>query len=345
MTHDTALRELLHDLARPGARVRWPEGHSETEALVSFVRTQGARVDAASPSDDDARARALEHVLRESSRVDRLGAAFGLGYAAALRVLFGSFAGEGLCALCVTERGSTRPRDLRTVLVEAPDGAGLRLDGEKSFVTFGTHAETFLVAAVCPREDAGDTTHPAVRLVRVRAGAAGVTVRERPASQVVPEIPHATVRFEQTPIARDELFSGDGYADAVKPFRTVEDLYVLGATVGYLLGAFTRCDETEPRAAYDARPLRETLLACAVSLRALARESAHDAEVHLALAGIFSVVRSVVGQSEPVWASADAGERARWFRDAPLLAVADRARSARRERAWQLLREEMPQPA
>ncbi len=308
----SGLDEVLRSLARPGEARAWRE--NELHAWWQREREQLARW-----------ALPLDGVLESAVRADRLGAAFGAGYLAALRALFGDFAGETLCALCVTERGSTRPRDLRTLVKPGDDErGGYTLDGEKSFVTFGTHAELFLVAAV---EAGTQGAEPRVRVVRVRAGASGVTVTPKGPAPIAPEIPHASVRFEGVRVADEDVYEGDGYARAVKPFRTVEDLHVLGASTAYLLGVSARSRWSEGS--------REELLALAVAVRSLAYASPHAASTHLALAGCFAHLRGWLARNEAQWALCEAPERERWARDGALLLVAERARDARRARAWE----------
>lgn len=294
-------------LVRPGEVCVW-----EGDLSAWWARTQRAL---------GAHALAVDGVLHEASRADRLGAAFGVGYLAALRALFGGFAGEGLCALCVTEKGSTRPKDLRTLL--RSEGDGLVLDGEKSFVTFGTHAERYLVAAI---EAGSEGVSPRVRVVRVRAGTAGVSVSPKGAAPIAPEIPHAAVRFEGVRVAREDVLEGDGYARAVKPFRTVEDLHVLAAATAYLAGVTARAAWTHEA--------REELFALALATRSLALMSPYETATHLALAGCFATLRGWLARNEAQWAKCAPEERERWVRDAALLLVAERAREARRAGAW-----------
>src|SRR5690606_19295619 len=68
------------------------------------------------------------------------GLAFLAGYQAALRALWPE-APNSLGAFCVTERRSVRPADLNTRLENG------RLDGCKDFVTGGSEADWFLIAA------------------------------------------------------------------------------------------------------------------------------------------------------------------------------------------------------
>lgn len=56
-----------------------------------------------------------------------------------------------------------------------------------------------------------------------------------PAPLFVPEVPHARLSFDVGKIPRDALLAGDGYSRYVKPFRTLEDVYVHAAILANLV--------------------------------------------------------------------------------------------------------------
>jgi hypothetical protein len=82
---------------------------------------------------------------------------------------------------------------------------------------------------------------------------------------------------------------------------------------------------------------RERLLAILVAARALALTAPSAHETHVALAGVIALARRFLDESGPLWERVDADVRSRWQRDAALLSVAERARSARTEAAWRAL--------
>lgn len=251
-----------------------------------------------------------EAAVRGGARVDRLGFAFAAGYEAALWRLLPTRDRARAAALCATEAGGVHPR-----AIEATFEGGV-LDGEKTFVTLGTHAEELLVLA---REGERDG-RPALALVRVRADAAGVTLTPLPATPFVPEIPHASVRFEGAPAERVE---GDGWADHVRPFRTVEDVHVHAALLGWLVRVGRRWG-------FAPGPL-ERALSILLGLEVLSRADPSARATHLALAGAIDETRAVVERCD--WSSAPEADRRRWERDRRLLDVASGARAARRDKA------------
>lgn len=250
---------------------------------------------------------------------DRLGYAFIGGYSGALRAMVPALGAPA--ALCVTEAGGGHPRAVQCTL--RPDGDGFVLDGEKAFVTFGALAEQLLV--VCKMGDRADGT-PELALVQIPADRAGIAIAALPATPFAPEIPHAKVTLTAVAVNAHERLRGDGYLDYVKPFRTVEDIHVLGAALGYLVSVARR---TGSGADFCAE-------ACALvtSLRALALEPPGEPAVHLALGAIHGRIETLVHEGwNPVWQRADVSERERWQRDRPLLAIASKVRAARFERA------------
>ncbi len=259
-----------------------------------------------------------------ASRVDRLGFAFAVGYPAALEHMV---AGVRLpCALCVTEATGNSPRAIETTLERKGDRYELR--GMKTFVTFGTLAETLLIVARVGEKPDG---RPDLAVVQIPASRKGVVLHKLPETPFVPEVPHTSVRLEAVEVLESERLSGDGYLDYVKPFRTIEDIHVVGATLGYLVGLARR--------AQAPTTLIAELSADLVALDRLRDASPLDPRVHIALHGVYQrVTRLVAGEDVArLLDSAPGDERDRWERDQPLLQVASKARAARFERAKKVL--------
>lgn len=151
-----------------------------------------------------------------------------------------------------------------------------------------------------------------------------MAVTPLPPGPFVPEIPHAKVSF--TEVRELERLPGDGWADYVRPFRTVEDVHVHAAFVAWLAANALR--HGWPREAIGRAS------AILLALRELSDRDPSSPATHVALAGAIELTRSLIRDLEPAWASAPDEERARWERDRTLLDVAGKARAARLERAW-----------
>lgn len=272
----------------------------------------------------DARARfatPVDRALVGGALADRLGFAFASGYSEALRALAPGH--EGIAALCITEAAGNHPRAIETALVATGPGT-YELSGHKKWATVGSLAQSLIVAASTGRE--GDRNH--LRMVRVAASAPGVRITEM-AAPFVPEIPHAEITLERVAVSDADLLPGDGYTEYIKPFRTIEDIHVHAAIVGYLIGVARRKG--------FGHTTLEPLLALATTTRAAGAADARSAETHVVLAGLFTLVAREVAALEAKWGAAADPEWQRWQRDRALLQVAGKARAARRETAWSQL--------
>lgn len=254
----------------------------------------------------------VERAVVGGARADRVGHAFAIGYTAALEALFG----EARASLCATEEGGNHPRAIATRL---HDG---RVTGSKKWATLADRASYLFVVATEGSDPAG---RPRLRVVRVRSDAPGVALT--PATTAfVPEVAHARVTLDA--VAGDVL-PGDGYADYVKPFRTVEDIHVHAALVGYLIGV--------ARQHGFAHAMIERLAMVAAALVALGAADPRSPATHIALAGALATGAALALELEAAWAAAPDDEWMRWQRDRAILQVAGKARGERLERAWQAL--------
>lgn len=248
-----------------------------------------------------------ERAVHAGEAADRLAFAFASGYQAALSVLFPGVGLHEVCALSATEAGGAHPREIRTRL------DGNAVTGTKLWTTGAPFAGTlFVVASVGERDGQNQ-----LKVARVAATAPGVKLTPLEDMPFVPELPHAQVDFRAAPAS--EVLEGDGYTRYLKPFRTVEDVFVLGAVLGYVRGVARRCGFADPTAG---------LL---VEGRRLSAGPFSSPELHVALAAHLNAVRAAVDALD--WSKASAEERERWERDRPLLDVANKARQKRLERA------------
>ncbi len=262
----------------------------------------------------------FEAAVKVAATVDRLGFAFAVGYPAALEQMV---TGVDLpCALCVTEAKGNSPRAIETTLERRGDQFELR--GTKTFVTFGNLAETLLIVA---RVGAKPDGRPDLVVVQIPAARKGVVLQDLPATPFVPEVPHTSVRLDGVEVLESERLPGDGYLNYVKPFRTIEDIHVVGATLGYLMGLARRTRSSAT--------LIAELSADLVALDRLRGGPPLDPRVHIALHGVYQSVTRLVGSEDfaRLLDGAPQDERERWERDRALLQVASKAREARFERA------------
>jgi alkylation response protein AidB-like acyl-CoA dehydrogenase len=255
---------------------------------------------------------------------DRVGWAFASGYQAALRALFPDAPADRICALCVTEADGNSPKAIRSTLKKS--GSDWTLDGAKRWTTLGPDGALFFVAA---RDEAASIERPAIRLVKVSSDSPGLKIESMPPTRFVPEVPHASLKFEHLRVS--DILPGDGYANYVKPFRTVEDIHVQAAVLSYLMREGQRLSWPQH--------WLERLSAMLAALGKIADMPAAEAETHIALAGALAIGAGLIGETEEFWKrSATDPAALRWARDRELLSVAGKARALRTQRAWDKLR-------
>ena len=179
----------------------------------------------------------IEQALIGGFAADRVAWAFASGYQAALHALFPDAPDERICALCVTEAGGNSPKAIKSSLQK--EGERWLLNGAKRWTTLGPDGALFFVAA---RDETTSGERPAIKIVKVWSGSAGLNIQAMPQTKFVPEVPHAQLQFENLILKETEILPGDGYDQYVKPFRTVEDVHINAAILAYLVREARRLD-------------------------------------------------------------------------------------------------------
>jgi len=272
----------------------------------------------------------FDRAVADGFAADRVAWAFASGYQSALHALFPDAPDDRICALCVTEADGNSPKAIRSSFRKSAQG--WLLNGAKRWTTLGPDGALFFIAA---RDEAAFGERPSIRVARVESTAPGLKIETMPATRFVPEVPHAQLQFENVPLQDTALLAGDGYTAYVKPFRTVEDIYVNAAVVAYLVREARRLGWPDTWI--------ERCCSLLLSLEKLAAADPQSPETHLALAGALAIGGGLIAESEAYWQSAPADPAAqRWQRDRELLKVASGPRAQRTKRAWELLRRPAP---
>jgi acyl-CoA dehydrogenase len=264
--------------------------------------------------------------LRGGFAADRVGWAFAAGYQSALRQLIqvngGTVEDHELLAMCATEAGGNRPRNIETRIADSgADGA--TVTGRKTWTTLGSACTGLLVVGRVDRS--GDNDRPALKIAKVDTHARGVSLVEKPPLDFVPEVPHVAAVFDGA--KAEALLPGDGYSDFVKPFRTVEDTFIALAVQAWLV--------REGRARGWPRSFLEGLTASLTGLAAVAAQPADAPATHIALAGALASTNDFYQQADALWAGEQDAAAERWRRDRPLFQVAGKPRALRAQRAWE----------
>jgi acyl-CoA dehydrogenase len=265
----------------------------------------------------------LERAVWAGFEADRLGYAFTGGYEAALARLLARVSVDARRrSLAATESGGNHPRAIATRLTREGE-TDVRIDGTKTFATLASIADEILVVAAEGTDPAG---RPILRIVRLPRDVAGLRIEDREPVPFAPEIPHAKLTLDRVRAPSSAILPGDGYVDYLKPFRTIEDTHVLGATLGYLVRV--------ARAFAFAPAIVEEAAALLLSLDRIAAHDPGDPAGHVALGGVFRSARARLDAAESEWLKAPPEIAERWQRDRGLLFVAEGARTKRTEAAF-----------
>ncbi len=256
----------------------------------------------------------FDHAALGGLHAPSVGLAFACGYQASLRRLVPSLPPSALVSLAVTEKDGNGPAAIATELHD--DG----LRGTKVFATLAAPDRPLLVLA----SEGDDGERKRLRLFRLTGREPGLTIAQGPRPLFVPEITHAVVQLDGV---HAEALEGDGWGDYVKPFRTLEDVHVIGAVLAYAVAWSGRLGWP--------LSLREQGVAALCAGRALASSDARSPAVHVAVAGWLHSVTEFL-QRLPFHRAPEAVGAA-WERDKALLQVASGARVARSRRAWERL--------
>lgn len=276
--------------------------------------------------------RPMDRAIAAGLAADRPAWAFAGGYQAAIERLVeiagGPTSGDtqdtSTAAVCITEQGPPHPANIKARLTPDPERPGdWILDGIKTFVSGGADVDVLWVAASTGTSPEGRN---ALRMARVPADLSGLRFEALPSLGIVPEIGHARVHFEAVRLGAEAVLPGDGYLRGVKPFRSLEDLYVTAAFLAWLFGVGRR-------GAWPRDALAE-LLALIASARGLSGGTALAPCVHIALGGLLAQVHGLLTRLDPLFDGLDEGLRAIWRRDRGILEIAQMARDKRFDVAW-----------
>jgi len=249
--------------------------------------------------------------------------AFAVGYWAALHRLVPDLPRTPLPALCISEKHGPHPAKIRCRLENIGDN--WLLNGTKHFVTCGREADLLLVAASTGIDPDGKNQ---ICLVKVNKDRDGIAVKplDKPLN-ILPEISHGQVEFTDVKVAQADILPGDGYGRYIKPFRTIEDLHVLAAILGYLIRMGMIFD-------WPRQPI-EQMLSHMLTLRSLASADYAAPEIHIATAGALAAIQSLLETLGSCWERVDDSFRSAWQRDRTVMNIAADARAKRLAAAWQ----------
>lgn len=254
------------------------------------------------------------------------------GYQAALRRVFPLDPNQGPVALCVTEAGGNQPKQLVSRLGPRAGDGTLVLDGEKTFVTGAELCGAFIVVANTGAMAPGGRVRLAA--VTVPAGTPGVTLRPKSMPWLC-DVPHASAHFQSVVVQPTWVLPGDAVDAYLRPFRTLEDLFVYASLLSYTCSLVVR---GWPTADATPAPARLFLQAALFALRGVEALAARPQGSTLAVSGALAQCAALVAQGRGVAGlgpEAPAADLALFDRDVvKLLGIARKVREDRTAQAW-----------
>lgn len=260
-------------------------------------------------------------LMRVALHADRRSLASVAGHQAAVRRLFPSTPDDAVVAFCVSEDKGPRPSHIHTSLVDRGNG-NFVMNGTKRWGSMAPVADVRYVAASVGRK--GDRND--LRMVALPSNRPGITIDLEPYESWGPEFQICDLHFADVAVLADEVLPGDGYRNAIKPFRLVEDVY---NTAGTLIGLF------QLGRRHDLPPEHlEPLVGLVVQAGAIAEtDMASDASVVL-LSDFLDRADAAWTAFWTSWTNAPTEVIAAWTPERGLLGVAAAARKTRRASAW-----------
>lgn len=253
--------------------------------------------------------------------------AFAAGYNAALQSLVPALPVTAIACFCITEKDGGHPRTIRTRMessgTDANRGKTYTINGRKKYITCAAEADLFLVAA---SEGVGEDGRNRIRMIKIDAKTSGIRIVPMEGLHLVPEISHGEIILTDVAALEADLLPGDGYTAYIKPFRTIEDVHVSAAMLGYLFRSACRYDWGQD--------IRQTILARIVLVRNLAFFRPDASAVHIVMGEAIKQIKALIKRVEPLWEKAGKGAKEAWDRDKVLMDIADKARALRLDAAW-----------
>ncbi|MCY3968700.1 MAG: acyl-CoA dehydrogenase family protein [Acidobacteria bacterium] len=329
MTLGPVLSHLLSSAPEPLSAGDDPSGWYRTFRDAVLV-PRGARAPDGAESAGQAH---FGHGLLGGFLADRPAWAMVAGHQGAVRRLAWECGGlhlmpeGGIVAFCASEEGGAHPRAVHSSLVATSDG-DFRLNGQKRWATLAPSATALLLIASVGREDGRNL----LRALCVPSDRPGIGISAMDLGKRVtanPEVRHAVIDLNEVPVAPAELLGGDGYADAIKPFRTIEDLYIGAAMTAYNLALARRWGWPEEAV--------EDLLLLLATAEALAFGPLDEPAAHLGVSALGRATARVRDAHAGYWDLVDGEAAAAWRRATSGGGVAARAKELRRQAAWRRL--------
>tara|TARA_R110002072_G_scaffold47597_2_gene130756 strand:+ start:24214 stop:25176 length:963 start_codon:yes stop_codon:yes gene_type:complete len=255
-----------------------------------------------------------------------VGFAFTSGYQSAIEALFKPEKIQ-LSSFCVTEEKGNHSRAIETRVFKRSDE--LFVSGGKSFVSGANDSECLYIACRDERNGSGVDAdgRPIIKMISIKTESEGIDIQAMPALGFIPEVSHGKVILNNVAVNEEKIFSGDGYLNYIKAFRSYEDLHVLAAITGYRLGE--AMDGLWPQ------DVLEKHIALLLALRSLSNMNLNKPAAHIGLATCRAQMHELIMGTDAFFEQKNSQAYDLWMRDKVLLNVAQTAHQKRTQRAWE----------
>lgn len=278
---------------------------------------------------------AIDRAIIAGFLSDRLAYAFLSGYENALQKHFKVLPEQSLAAFCVSEKGGSRPKAMKTFLTRDKNTKDYVLNGQKSFVTCAEDAEYLIIAAVLSEDENTErpgaerlsTERPKIKLAIIKANTPGLNVTSSPDLPFIPEIKKGSLTLNNVKVNQQNILPGDGYSAYIKPFSCVEGVYILAASAAHLFRL--ACLFKWPNA------LQEQILSILFSVKQLEQGDMCSPTAEIVISGVKAQLKQITEASKHLWAAMPEQHQQRLMRDCGMLFMSDKAHLTRLERAWQ----------
>ena len=262
---------------------------------------------------------------------DRMAYAFLSGYENALQKHFAMLPAQSLAAFCVSEKGGSRPKAMKTTLTQGQNADTYTLNGQKSFVTCAEDAQWLIIAAAlteCEQNKIEDEiyTRPNIKLALIEASTPGLTVTSSKELPFIPEIKKGSLALDNVKVMAENILPGDGYSNYVKPFSCVEGVYIMAATSAFLFRLACLFDWP--------KSIHEQLLSTLLAVKQLDEGDMSSPVTEIMVSGVKSQLKQITELSKPQWPKLPEQHLQRLQRDCGMLLMSDKNHLTRLERAW-----------
>jgi hypothetical protein len=264
----------------------------------------------------------VDRAISEGFFSDRVAYAFYAGFQAAFYYLLPESKKNTVFGFCVSEQHGSHPSKIKANLKKIPDSEKWCINGYKKFVSCALYADQLLVAA---SKGTNDKNKNILKIILLKSDVKGLKIEPMNNIPFIPEISHGIITFDNVIVDESQILPEDGYKNYIKPFRTIEDICIYAALLGYLFKAACKF--------YWPKKIKEHVLFLLTGIRSLSKSDFKDPAAHIVLGGFEYQLNSLFKELFSYWNKEDK-EHLRWHRDHSIFNIAQNTKAKRLAAAW-----------